>query len=226
MQERNAAAQNTPDAHREVGTGRTRGRPRVMTVPDRVERIFDALHAVYESAGMDGTTMDAIAAEAGMSKRTLYGLFADRDELLGAYMERMRRDFVRDLDPADLDLPLEGRLRRLLGPCPRTGPPGLPVAVLRVALAGAETGPRTARACLSRWVARDRSLIRDELDRAVARGEAHIPDTARAAVVLESMVRPSAVDLLLDPGAVPGDADLGARFESGLAMFLRAVAPR
>ncbi len=196
-----------------------------MSAADRMERIFEALDAVFARAGLDGMTMDAIAAEAGMSKRTLYGLFADRDELFAAYMGRIRSQFVRELDAAGRARPLEERLRLLLAPCPRARPSGLPAAVLRFAVAGAESRPEAAQACLSRCILHDRALIRDELDRAVARGEAEIADTAQAAAILEGMLRPSLADILLNPGAPPAPAETRARFETGLAMFLRAVAP-
>ncbi len=195
-----------------------------MSTEDRVERILDALDSVFDRAGLEGTTMAAIAAEAGMSKRTLYGVFADRDELIGAYMERMRRGFMHELDDHYRCAPLEHRLRRLLTPCPRTPPSGLPLALLRLALAGTELGPRSASSCLSRWLRHDRELIRAELDRAVAQGEARVDDTGAAARILEGMVRPSLFDLLLDPAAAPEEAAIRARFELGLAMFLSAVA--
>ncbi len=226
MQEWNAASQKHTgsDGAATCGRGRTRGRPPVMSAEDRVERILDALDAVFDRAGLEGTTMDAIAAEAGMSKRTLYGAFADRDELFGAYMERMRRGFMHELDEQDLRAPLEHRLRRLLAPCPRTPPSGLPLALLRLALTGTGSEPRSASSCLSGWLRHDRDLIQAELDRAVTRGEARVADTGAAARILEGMVRPSLFDLLLRPAAAPDEAAIRARFELGLAMFLVAVA--
>lgn len=198
-----------------------------MSAEERAERIFDALDSVFARTGLEGATMDAIAAEAGMSKRTLYGLFADREQLLGAYMVRIRGQFVHELQPQDRDLPLEDRLRRLLAPCPRRSRSGLPAAVLRLALSGTETetDPGSARARLTRLRRQDRRLIRAELDRAVADGEARIPDTDAAAAILEGMIRPSIADALLEPAATPDRDALHARFETGLAMFLAAVQP-
>ena len=79
------------------------------------------------------------------------------------------------------------------------------------------------RSCLTEFVLRDRELIREELDRAVQRGEARIDDTAQAAAILEAMVRPSIGDILMAPAEVPDRAAKSARFEAGLAMFLKAV---
>lgn len=201
------------------------GRPQVMSPEVRRDRVFAALDSVFERDGLEGLTMKAIATEAGMSKRTVYNLFGDRDALFHAYMERIRSDYIRPLDPGDLDLPFDERLRRLLAPAARHRRSGLPVAVLRMAIAGAETQPKLARTCLERGVARDRQSIKVELDRAVARGEAVIPDTTTAAELLEAMVRPAILDVLLDPGRrIPVEA-MRHRFEFGLEMFLRGVSP-
>lgn len=201
------------------------GRPRVMSPEVRRDRVFAALDSVFERDGLDGLTMNAIAIEARMSKRTVYNLFGDRDALFHEYMERIRSDYIRPLDPADLDLPFEERLRCLLMPMARHRRSGLPVAVLRMAIAGAGTQPKLARTCLERGVARDRQSIKAELDRAVARGEAVIQDTRTAAELLEAMVRPAILDVLLDPGRrIPVEA-MRHRFEFGLGMFLRGVLP-
>lgn len=194
-----------------------------MSSADRIDRIFDALDAAFDRHGLDGTTMSAIATEAGMSKRTLYSVFADRDALFGAYLGRIREEFVHELTEDDHALPLRERLRRLLAPMPRARPSGLPLAVLRMAVAGGETLPEATRSCLLSFVLRDRALIRDELDRAVARGEARMDDTEQAAAILEAMVRPSIGDILLNPSTSPDKCSQRARFDAGLAMFLRAV---
>ena len=205
---------------------RPRGRPPVMSPEVRRDRVFTALDSVFEREGLEGLTMNAVAAEAGMSKRTLYHLFGDRDALFHAYMERIRSDYIRPLDSGDLELPFAERVRRLLAPVARNRRSGLPVAVLRMAIAGAETQPQLARTCLERGVARDRQSIRVELDRAVARGEAVISDTRMAAELLEAMVRPAILDVLLDPeGRISVEA-MRHRFEFGLEMFLRGVCAR
>ena len=194
-----------------------------MSAETRRDMLFSAVESVFEQAGLEGLTMDAIAAEAGMSKRTIYGVFADRDDLLHGYMARIRSDYVRPLQPGDLDLPLEERLRRLLAPVERRRASGLPLTVLRLAVAEAGQRPEGARLCRARGVERDRALIRAELDRAVARGEAAIADTGAAAALLEAMIRPAILDLLLDPARRPDAAEVRARFELGLGVFLRGL---
>ncbi|MCE8471123.1 TetR/AcrR family transcriptional regulator [Rhodovulum sulfidophilum] len=45
-----------------------------MTAAEREAVILDATEKVLLASGLAGTTMSAVAREAGMSKRTLYGI--------------------------------------------------------------------------------------------------------------------------------------------------------
>ncbi|WOI58066.1 TetR/AcrR family transcriptional regulator [Palleronia sp. LCG004] len=203
---------------------RARGRPPVMSADDRMDQILHALGTVFERQGLAGTTMSAIASEAGMSKRTLYAAVPDRDALFVAYMERLRSEFIRELTPEEHELPLAERLRRLLMPAPCSRHNGLPIAILRMTASGCEGLSESTRTCLAGFISRDRALIRAELDRAVARGEAQLDDTDQAAAILSAMVRPSIADALFDPHRTHDVRDPLRRFETGLDLFLRAVA--
>ncbi|MFD0925657.1 TetR/AcrR family transcriptional regulator [Williamsia deligens] len=73
-------------------TGRRRGR-------GAREQILGAARRLFESDGMTRSGMDAVAREAGVSKRTVYQHFPTKGDLLVAYLA------TRDLDqePWDLD---------------------------------------------------------------------------------------------------------------------------
>lgn len=58
------------------------GRPLAMTVEDRKGAIYAAAEKLFGDRGYEKVTMSDIAAEAGMSKKTLYQLFADKEQLL------------------------------------------------------------------------------------------------------------------------------------------------
>jgi AcrR family transcriptional regulator len=64
------------------------------------DRILDATALLFERRGILGTSMDAIAAEAGVSKATLYGHWADKDAL---FLEALGRLFGLDETPPDVD---------------------------------------------------------------------------------------------------------------------------
>lgn len=58
------------------------GRPPAMETQERRERIFAAAESLLCEQGYERVSMAAIAAAAGMSKKTLYLLFRDKEELL------------------------------------------------------------------------------------------------------------------------------------------------
>ncbi|WP_092695942.1 TetR/AcrR family transcriptional regulator [Tranquillimonas rosea] len=200
-----------------------RGRPVAICVAERRELILDALDEVFREAGMRGTTMAAVARKAGMSKRTLYEIFDDRAALFQAYMDRLRTAIARPLDDAAVDLPLEQRLRLLLAPRRPDSPPDLPIAILRALVAESPERPEMGRTFMSRGPHAVEEMIRQELERAVGRGEIRIADTGAAATLLKDMLRASPLDLLIDPDADPCDRDVEARFELALKVFLNGI---
>ena len=53
---------------------------------DREKRILDAALKIFSEMGYSGTTMDAVAAEAGLTKPTLYSYFPSKESLFQAMM--------------------------------------------------------------------------------------------------------------------------------------------
>ncbi|TCP41321.1 TetR family transcriptional regulator [Rhodovulum marinum] len=201
-----------------------RGRPPQMPPAERERVILDAAERVLLDRGLQGITMDAIAREAGMSKRTLYAVFDGRAALFPALVRRLREGFVAPLTPAQGALPLAERLRLLLA-ADRL-PPGGSVAleVMRAAIAEAPRQPDLARTMLEEGPRAVRRLIRAELDRGVARGEVSIADTDAAAALLHAMALPCPLDKLLDVGA-PREAPetARARVDRAIAVLLRGL---
>lgn len=52
------------------------------------ERILDTAERLFYGAGIRATGVDTIAAETGISKRTLYNHFPSKDALVAAYLKR------------------------------------------------------------------------------------------------------------------------------------------
>lgn len=74
-----------------------------MTLPRRQQNrlnreraILDAALTVFAGLGYSGTTMDAVAAEAGVTKPTLYSYFPSKDVLFQAMMLE-KRDLMLDV---------------------------------------------------------------------------------------------------------------------------------
>ena len=80
----------------------------LATVQERgrntLQRLLDATEQTLESAGLEGATVPAIAARAGMSVGNVYKRFSDKDSLLRAVYERFFSDALAAnefaLDPA------------------------------------------------------------------------------------------------------------------------------
>jgi TetR/AcrR family transcriptional regulator len=69
-------------------TGRKRGRERVYDAERTRETILNAAEAVFAEHGFDGTSVDAIAAEAGYNKSLIFQYFGNK---LGLYTEVLKR---------------------------------------------------------------------------------------------------------------------------------------
>lgn len=65
-----------------------------------VERIVDAAASVLGDAGYEAASTNRIAAAAGVSPGTLYGYFADKDEIVAAVIDRVVDGFAEAVAPA------------------------------------------------------------------------------------------------------------------------------
>jgi TetR/AcrR family transcriptional repressor of mexJK operon len=75
--------------------------------------ILEASGELFLKHGFKDTTMDAVAAEAGVSKQTVYSHFDGKDALLRACVEDKVREYELQADDMPDDLPLESGLRKI-----------------------------------------------------------------------------------------------------------------
>jgi len=91
-----------PKSKDEVASPPRRGRPRD---PERVRRIMEAARRHFYAHGLERASVDAIAADAGVSKMTIYSHFASKEGLFEAVVrDRVERVIggmagVEALDP-------------------------------------------------------------------------------------------------------------------------------
>ena len=57
---------------------------------DTRERIIEEASLMFRTYGIRAVTMDMLAGEMGISKRTIYEIFSDKDELLNGVLETMK----------------------------------------------------------------------------------------------------------------------------------------
>src|SRR5882757_5865383 len=81
--------------------------------PTMKERILETADRLFYLRGIRAVGVDAIAAEIGISKRTLYNHFPSKDELIAAYLERrFTRAPSSDKPPVEQILGTFDRLER------------------------------------------------------------------------------------------------------------------
>lgn len=69
------------------------------------QRIAEAGRRLFMTHGYDGTTLDAIAAEAGISRRTFFAYFKSKDEIILFWQAADSDRLVADLLRASPDVP-------------------------------------------------------------------------------------------------------------------------
>jgi AcrR family transcriptional regulator len=79
-------------------------------------RILAAAHHRLFALGYNALTMDDLAHELGMSKKTLYAHFPGKDAIVGALLDRFNHDLRRDLEAvlADPRLKFTPKLRGII----------------------------------------------------------------------------------------------------------------
>ena len=88
-----------------------RGRPKD---PDKRAAIMGAAKQLFSRHGLDGVSMDAVAAKAGVSKLTVYSHFQGKDALFQtAVAEKCQEHQPPDFFDAHSPLPLRERLRAI-----------------------------------------------------------------------------------------------------------------
>ncbi|WP_420407188.1 TetR/AcrR family transcriptional regulator [Hoeflea sp.] len=180
-----------------TGIHRGRGRPRQLDPAEREAIIIDAAERIVLAQGLAGASMEAIAQEAGMSKRTLYDVFESRAALFASMIRRMRNRMTRPLIPGEQSLPIAERLRILLSPTDEKFSDLLPLAILRAVITEAERQPELAHEFLQEGPYALYEMVRKELDHSVASGELRISDTESAARLMTDMAHQSVFEHLV-----------------------------
>jgi len=71
---------------------------KIITVMGIRDRIIEGAAELLKTYGIKAVTMDSLASHLGMSKRTIYEVFSDKDELLTGVLKRMaerQRELVK-----------------------------------------------------------------------------------------------------------------------------------
>ncbi len=190
--------------------------------------ILAAAKRLFVAQGFEGVSMDAIAADAGVSKLTVYSHFGDKEAL---FAEAVKSHCERGMPAALLEerpgQPVRERLTELA-----TAFYAMISAPEAVAGHRILCSPQVVDTPLPQlfWEAGPRRVqdgVRALLDARVAAGDLDIPDTAVAASQLLTLLKgePHA-RLVFGCGCGDPDVTPEAHITASIDMFLRAYGPR
>lgn len=213
--------------------GSTSDRPAGPPAEDRSTRkrrvVLEAATALFLRHGYLGTSMDQVAAYAGVSKPTVYKFFGDKEHLFSEIvlgtLENAAEPFQAELaglaETADLDRDLRRLARRYLAIVMQP-----PVLQLRRLVIGASHQlPGLAGEYYERAPERTIRALADALARLADRGLLAITDPAVAAAQFAFLALGRALDKSLFCGDEPfPDAELNAQADSAATVFLAAYA--
>ena len=189
------------------------------------EAVLEAASQLFFDKGFAATSIEQVAADAGVSKVTVYNQFGDKRSLFGASVERecekMRDYFSLDATPAG---PIRDRLLAIAwGMLEFLSRPEMIQFERRIA-AETEHDPLIGEAFLKAGPWRMKAAFSAWLAHACAEGELEIPDPELAAEQLVAMSRGMG-DLERRFGTIPSYEDNMARIEGAVDVFLAAYGP-
>ncbi|GLQ98383.1 TetR/AcrR family transcriptional regulator [Dyella mobilis] len=164
------------------------GRPKDM---EKRAAILEAAKALFIRNAFAGTSMDAIAAEAGVSKLTVYSHFGDKDNLF----REVIRARVQDLLPEetygfDPQADIGDTLHRIAQVHARLDCDPETVGTFRAILSDCRQGnPRYGKLMWEEGPMRSRGLLERLLQQAVDAHKLQIEDVPRAAVQFISLIK-------------------------------------
>jgi AcrR family transcriptional regulator len=206
---------------RSVGGGNA-GRPRQMSENERRGQLVAVAGEMFLQKGYRATTMDDIAQCAGMSKKTVYQIFAAKSELFDALLTEWFAPFTIPVEadgrpPREVLIDLLGRLvnfalterqismtRLLIAETPHSED---------IALALERQGIGRGKGALERWLAAEAALGTFKIDD---------PEDA-ASVLLFSAAGDYLLGLLLRTRPPPSPEQVAVRVGRAVATFLRQV---
>ncbi|MEV5119643.1 TetR/AcrR family transcriptional regulator [Stenotrophomonas indicatrix] len=185
------------------------------------EAIVRAAVEEFRSAGYEATSMDRIAAVAGVSKRTVYNHFPSKEELFALILEELWQSSVASVElPYRADQPLDVQLLQLLRQKLDLLGDANFIDLARVAMAEIIHSPERAQAIVCRMGEKE-SGVSAWIRAAIADGRLREIDPEFAGHQLQGLVKSFAFWPQVTMGQAPlVQAERTRVAESAVAMFL------
>ncbi len=196
------------------------GRPKDL---EKRAAILEAAKRMFPQHGFEGTSMDAVAAEAGVSKLTVYSHFGGKEAL---FVESVRCA-CENLLPAtlfdvDVAAPVRGQLLKVAGVFFDLMMSDGALGMHRTLVASAQQSPKLARMFWEAGPLQVQAALADMLDRQVAARQLDIADTGRAASQFFALLKGEHHARMVFGCGRPSAAETRAHLEATVDMFLRA----
>jgi len=185
------------------------------------QAIVDAAIAEFRSTGFESTSMDKIAATAGVSKRTVYNHFPSKDELFAQILHELWTSIASmPPPPYDPSQPLRAQLLDLLTKKMEMLQDGYFLDLARVAIAEAIHSPERAQEMVARLSVKEEAVT-TWLRAAQADGKFTKADPVLASQMLQGNLKTFAFWPQVTLNQPPLDAETQRRVvEATVEMFL------
>ena len=205
------------------------GRPRRGTEGERADSLIAAATRVFLRDGYGGSSIDKVAAVAGVSTRTIYERFKNKGDLLGAVITRLvERDMALILAPEELDRLGPRDALTAIGQS-ITGQACQPdsAALFRILAKEAQRFPELAATMRDNSKSRVDRAVAGYLQHQVERGNLQRPDPERAASLFLQMICGQLHEcLLFGSEADMAKLDFVAHLDMVVDIFLHGASPR
>lgn len=203
-----------------------------MTAPLKLtdrkrQAIVDAAIAEFRASGFESTSMDKIAATAGVSKRTVYNHFPSKDELFAQILDQLwcRTSALKET-PYLPDVPLRQQLLEILWKKMELLQDGYFLDLARVAIAEAIHSPERGHEMVARLSSKEEAATL-WLRAAQADGKLRDADPVLASHMLQGQLKAFAFWPQVTMNQPPLDkATQQQVIETTVDMFLAYYAPR
>ena len=201
------------------------GRPKDL---EKRAAILKAAKRLFTTQGFDGTSMDAIAAAAGVSKLTVYSHYQDKERLFVAAVECVcQEQMPAEIFTADLMGPIRKQLVTIARAFFSLITSDEALAVHRTIVANAQQSPKLAQLFWEAGPKRTQQAFQAFLLDEVKAGKLDIPDLHRAASQFFCLLKGELhARKEFGCGEPLTQREIDEHLNATVDMFLRAYAPR
>ncbi|MEN1995574.1 MULTISPECIES: TetR/AcrR family transcriptional regulator [Stenotrophomonas] len=189
--------------------------------------ILEAAKSLFVDQGYNGVSMDSIAAQAGVSKLTVYSHFGDKETLFTEAVQSKCVEMLPDeLFVTDIEGPLRDQLMGIGHAFFTLITSDAAVAVQRVMMSP-DTDDRIREMFWLAGPQRTTDALADFLRARTARGELEITDFPTAAIQFLTLIKGELhTHMMCGLRPAPAECDANAHVSASVDFFLRAYARR